>query len=79
MKTLTLKSSPGGAPAAPAQPSQQQEGIYVASRHRNPLETGEAVKRENWTWAGILAIVATILFAVLLALQYTDWTALKVA
>lgn len=84
MKTLTLKkpepatgdaSSDGG--SSTVNPS--QEGIYVSSRLRNPLEGIEAVKRENWTWAAILAAVATALFIGLVVIQYMDSTALSLA
>jgi hypothetical protein len=36
-------------------------------------------KHENFTWAGVLAILSTILFIVLLALQWVDWSKLSVA
>ncbi len=80
MKTLTLKKPEQAAPAATnATVNPQQEGIYVSSRHRNPLEGGAAVKPENWGFAGILAIISAVLLAALLAVSYMDWTALALA
>ena len=85
MKTLTLKKPDPAAAAAPAPAAAnspvnpQQEGIYVSSRHRNPLEDGGAVKPENWTLAGVLAIVSAVLLATLLAVSYMDWSALSLA
>ena len=49
-------------------------GIYVSSRHRNPLEGGVvAVKKENWTWAAVLAILTTLLFVALCILEYMEF------
>ncbi len=84
MKTLTLKkpepaagAAPDGAAAASVNPA--QEGIYVSSRLRNPLEGAGAVKRENWTWAAILAAITAVLFAAIVALQFMDSSALSLA
>lgn len=85
--TLTAKPvpAPGAEPAAAApvagEPPQQEGGIYVASRHRNPMEMADAapVKKEKWAWAAVLAIFSTLLFLVLCVLEYMDWEALKIA
>jgi len=88
--TLTAKPvpAPGAepAPAAPAaptagEPPQQEGGIYVASRHRNPMEMADAapVKKERWAWAAVLAIFSTLIFLVLCVLEYMDLEALKIA
>jgi hypothetical protein len=60
-------------PAPPHAPSS-----FVSERHANPLLGAARAKKENFTWAGILAIVTTILFLVLIAMQWMDWEALKV-
>ena len=84
--TLTAKPvpAPGAEPAAApvaGEPPQQEGGIYVASRHRNPMEMADAapVKKEKWAWAAVLAIFSTLLFLVLCVLEYMDWEALKIA
>ncbi len=87
--TLTAKpvpapgAEPAAAPVAPTagEPPQQEGGIYVASRHRNPMEAAEnaPVKKEKWTWAAILAIFSTLLFLVLCVLEYMDMEELSIA
>ena len=84
--TLTAKPvpAPGAEPAAApvaGEPPQQEGGIYVASRHRNPMELADAapVKKETWAWAAVLAIFSTLLFLVLCVLEYMAWEALKIA
>lgn len=60
--------------AAPAEEKKEGGGIYVSSRHRNPLEGGvAAVKKENWTWAAVLAILTTLLFVALCILEYMEF------
>lgn len=81
MKTLTLKKpETAAAPALSAAPATpQQEGIYVSSRHRNPLDAAGASKPENWTVAVVLAAATAVLFIVLAAMQYMDFSALSLA
>ena len=52
---------------------------FISERHRNPAEMMAHGPKANYTWAGICAICATILFGVLLAVLYMDWTALNPA
>ncbi len=64
----------GEAPAAGAPEGKKEGGIYASSRHRNPLEGGAvAYKRENWTWAAVLAILTTLLFIALCVLEYMEF------
>ena len=80
-KTLKLKSPEPTIAAKPAAPAEGGEGIYVSSRHRNPMEMADAapVKKEKWAWAAVLAIFSTLLFLVLCVLEYMDWEALTIA
>ena len=52
---------------------------FISERHRNPAETMVQGPKANYTWAGICAIVATLLFAILLFVLYSDWSALSPA
>ena len=86
--TLTAKpvGEPGAEPpkegeagAAPAAEGEQQ-GIYIAGRHRNPLETAAAQpkkKQGSWAWALPFGIGAFVLFALLIAVEWADWLALR--
>ena len=79
-QTLKLKSPEPTIAAKPAAPAEGGEGgIYVSSRHRNPMEDAGAVKRENWTWAAILAVISTVLVLVTLIMEFMDWSALRFA
>ena len=83
-KTLKLKSPEPTISAKPAAPAggnlnESQEGIYVASRHRNPSDGASAVRPENWTWAAILGIVAAVLVAATLLVEWMDWSFLRFA
>ncbi len=53
--------------------------VYMSDRHANPEALAAMQKKENFTWAGILAILSAIIFIVLLVLQWMDWTKLSVA
>jgi len=87
--TLTAKpAAPGAEPpkegeAAPAAPAEEgQQGIYVSSRHRNPLEAAAAagpVKKERWAWAAILAIITLAIFATLVYIEWADMYMLRYA
>ncbi len=84
--TLTAKpvAGPGAEPpkdgeAAPAEGGEQQ-GIYIAGRHRNPLEAAAAQpakKQGSWAWALPFGIAAFVLFALLIAVEWADWLALR--
>ena len=68
----------GEAAAAPAEGEQQ--GIYIAGRHRNPLEAAAAQpqkKQGSWAWALPFGIAAFVLFALLIAVEWADWLALR--
>lgn len=96
MKTLKLKkaeptlaqkpaapaeaSAPAPAAAAPA--AAPSAAPFVSSRHANPLEAGAAapVKKDNWIYAGVLAILTTLILIALLCYQYfVDFKALELA
>ena len=85
-KTLKLKAPEPTIAAKPAAPAAEggaqsggSDGIYVASRHRNPMEGSGPVRRENWTWAAILAVVSAILVLVTLIVEYMDWSYIRFA
>ena len=93
-KTLSLKkpaptlsakpAEPGAEPpkegeAAPAAEGEQQ-GIYIAGRHRNPMEGAAAKpakKQGSWAWALPFGIAAFVLFALLIAVEWADWLSLR--
>ena len=93
-KTLRLKkpeptlsekpAEPGAEPpkegeAAPAAEGEQQ-GIYIAGRHRNPMEGAAAKpakKQGSWAWALPFGIAAFVLFALLIAVEWADWLSLR--
>lgn len=87
--TLTAKpAAPAGAEgeppkegeAAPAAEGGEQQGIYIAGRHRNPLEEAAAKpqkKQGSWAWALPFGIAAFVLFALLIAVEWADWLALR--
>ncbi|MEI8244096.1 MAG: hypothetical protein WCI17_12570 [bacterium] len=52
---------------------------FISERHRNPAETMAQGPKASYLWAGLCAIVATIVFGILLAVLYMDWTALNPA
>ena len=51
---------------------------FVSDRHANPMFGGAKAKRENFGWAAVLAIITTLIFVVLLVMQYMDYEALKI-
>lgn len=66
--------------AAPAAEGGEQQGIYIAGRHRNPLEDAAAKpakKQGSWAWALPFGIAAFVLFALLIAVEWADWLALR--
>lgn len=68
------------AAAAPAAEGGEQQGIYIAGRHRNPLEANAgkpAKKQGSWVWAVPFGIAAFVLFALLIAVEWADWLALR--
>ena len=89
--TLTAKpaAKPGAEPpkegeAAPAAAAPagggEQPGIFIAGRHRNPLEAAAAQpqkKQGSWAWALPFGIAAFVLFALLIAVEWADWLALR--
>ena len=86
--TLTAKPAAPGAEGEPpkegeagAAPAEgEQQGIYIAGRHRNPLEAaaGQPQKKQgSWAWALPFGIAAFVLFALLIAVEWADWLALR--
>ncbi len=53
--------------------------VYVSERLMNPEDQLAKVRSENFTWAGVLAILTTLLVLALLALQAIEHGAIKVA
>lgn len=58
---------------------QQQSGAFVSERHQNPGMISSLPQHENFTWAAIIACITTVLFVVLIVLQWMDLEALKLA
>ena len=52
---------------------------FISERHRNPAAMVVQGPKANYMWAGICAILATLVFGILLAVLYMDWTALNPA
>lgn len=77
----------GGAPAPAAEAAAPAAAApsaapFVSSRHANPLEAGAAapVKKDNWIYAGVLAILTTLILIALICYQYfVDFKALEIA
>lgn len=73
------------APAEGAAASEQPSGgIYVSSRHK--IENagvgpgGAAVERApRFGWAAVLAVISTLIFIVVVIMEFADWEALKFA
>ena len=64
--------------STPVLNSNTPSGSFVSDRHANPLLGGGVqAKKENFTWAAALAIITTLLFLALLAMQWMDFEALK--
>ena len=59
--------------------TESKPNVYMSDRHINPEVLAAMQKREKYTWAGVLAILATICFVVLIALQWIDFSKLSVA
>ena len=56
-----------------AQDQHTPPAAFIASRHRNPLENTNLKPAINYTWAGVFAILAFLLFAGILVFQYLEW------
>ncbi len=52
---------------------------FISERHRNPAEMMARKTQGGSVWAGICAIVATLIFLAMLALLWADWSALQAA
>lgn len=56
-----------------------KQSAFISERHRNPAEMMAVKSNANYTLAGICAILATVVFAVMLVILWLDWSALKMA
>jgi len=54
-------------------------GAVIAERHRNPADLLPAQPTANYTFAGICAILAMLVFAAMVVILWLDWSALKMA
>ena len=52
---------------------------FISERHRNPAEMMAQAPKGNYTWVGVCAILATILFGILLFVLYSDWSTISQA
>ena len=64
---LTAKTPPATLPPS----------TITSDRHANPVLSGAPARRENFGWAAILAVISTILFIALVAMQWMEWEFLK--
>ena len=69
MEPITDQAAPEGAPS----------GAYISARHRQDAVMKPVKSAGDYTVAGICAIIALVVYAVLLFLLYSDYTALSVA
>ena len=46
----------------------------MSDRHASPILTSAPVKSENFGWAAILSVISAILFAVLLVMQWMEYS-----
>ena len=60
-----------------AQKQHTPPAAFIASRHRNPLEGTNLRPAINYTWAGIIAILAFVVFALIVGIQYAEWEFFK--
>ena len=59
---------------------EQQSNVFVSDRHQNPaMAIAAQPKGEKFTWAAVLACLTTLLFIVLLVVQWLDLQALSIA
>jgi hypothetical protein len=58
-------------------------GAAISERHRNPAEVmaeaAAARPTSNYVAAGVCAILAALVFGVIVTIMYMDWTALSPA
>ena len=52
---------------------------FISERHRNPAEMMARKTQGGSIWAGVCAIVATLIFLAMLAVLWVDWSALQAA
>lgn len=80
---MKLKSKPDNLEQSQLRPSLNPDppsgGAVLASRLQNPTLSKDNVKADNFTWAAVLACIATVIFIALLVMQWLDWQALKIA
>ena len=49
----------------------------MSDRHASPILTSAPVKSENFGWAAILSVISAILFAVLLVMQWMEYSQIR--
>lgn len=52
---------------------------FISERHRNPTVHMPQAPKASYVFAGTCAILATLIFCVLVAVLYMDWKALSPA
>lgn len=62
-------------------PTQATNNVVISERHQNPgaITPTTNAPTEKFAWAAIIAILTTILFIALLAMQWMDLQALNMA
>lgn len=58
---------------------QKKPGAFITERHQNPGVISNQPKQENFTWAAVVACITTVLFIILIAMQWMDLQALSLA
>jgi len=59
---------------------QTKPGAFLSERHRNPAELmAQQGKKDGHAFAGVCAILATLVFVAMVMLLWADWTALRAA
>lgn len=53
--------------------------VFMSSRHQNPgAITAAPTKKEDFTWAAIVGILALLLAIAAVVLEYMDWSVISV-
>ncbi len=59
--------------------TEKRSEVYMSERHLNPEEALAGLQAENYSWAGVLAILSSLMILAMLVLLWMDYASLSVA
>ncbi len=58
--------------------AENKSNVFMSSRHQNPGALTAQVKKENFTWAAVVGVLALVAAIAAVLFEYLDWSVISI-